>query len=114
MSHRDARPAPVWSGIRGGLLSAVPWRATRSVRGQAHFPGCYWSATTSGHVIYESQLELARLLVADFDPAVVAIAAQPFWLRARIGGSLRGSSRRVFGTTHGQWTAKRAAPMVQA
>ena len=71
------------------VMAAVPWRATRSVRGQAHFPGFYWSATTSGHVIYESQLELARLLVADFDPAVVAIAAQPFWLRMRTGGQVR-------------------------
>ena len=71
------------------VITAVPWRSARSARGQAHFPGYYWSATTSGHVIYESQLELARLLIADFDPAVVAIAAQPFWLRTRIGGRLR-------------------------
>jgi TnsA endonuclease N terminal len=40
-------------------------------------------------VIYESRLELARLMIADFDPAVVAIAAQPFWLRARAGGRVR-------------------------
>jgi len=71
------------------VITAVPWRSARSARGQAHFPGYYWSATTSGHVIYESQLELARLLIADFDPAVVAIAAQPFWLRMRIGGQVR-------------------------
>lgn len=40
--------------------------------------GYYWSSTACAHVIYESQLELARLLVADFDPLVAAIAAQPF------------------------------------
>ena len=40
-------------------------------------------------MIYESRLELARLLVADFDPAVAAIAAQPFWLRMRTGGRVR-------------------------
>lgn len=40
-------------------------------------------------MIYESQLELARLLVADFDPSVAAIAAQPFWLRMLIGGRVR-------------------------
>ena len=68
------------------VVAAVPWRGTRSVRGQAHYPGYYWSATTSAHVIYESRLELARLLIADFDPAVTAIAAQPFWLRAQAGG----------------------------
>jgi len=71
------------------VVAAVPWRGTRSARGQAHYPGCYWSATTSAHVIYESRLELARLLIADFDPAVTAIAAQPFWLRARAGGRVR-------------------------
>jgi len=56
------------------MVAAVPWRGTPSARG-AHYPGCYWSATTSTHVIYESRLELARLLIADFDPAVTAIAA---------------------------------------
>jgi hypothetical protein len=30
------------------------------------------------HVVYESRLELARLLLADLDPRVRAIAAQPF------------------------------------
>lgn len=65
------------------VVAAVPWRGTRSTRGQAHYPGHYWSATTSAHVIYESRLELARLLIADFDPAVVAISAQPFWQRRR-------------------------------
>jgi hypothetical protein len=34
-----------------------------------------------GHVIYESRLELARLLLADFDRDVAAIAAQPFVLQ---------------------------------
>jgi hypothetical protein len=34
-------------------------------------------------------LELARLLLADFDPGVAAIAAQPFLLRAPVGGRVR-------------------------
>ena len=34
-------------------------------------------------------VRLARLLVADFDPAVVAIAAQPLLLRARASGRVR-------------------------
>jgi len=71
------------------IVSAVPWRGTCSARGQAHYPGYYWSATTSAHVIYESRLELGRLLIADFDPAVTAIAAQPFWLRAQVAGRVR-------------------------
>lgn len=34
-----------------------------------------------GHVIYESRLELSRLLFADFDSTVRHIVAQPFMLR---------------------------------
>jgi hypothetical protein len=71
------------------VIAAVPWRKTRSARGQAHYPGYFWSATTGGHVIYESRLELARLLLADFDRDVAAIAAQPFLLQARAGGAAR-------------------------
>ena len=33
------------------VVAAVPWRKTRSPRGQAHYPGYFWSATTGGHVI---------------------------------------------------------------
>jgi hypothetical protein len=57
------------------IVTAAPCRTARSARGQAHYPGHCWSATTGGHVTYESRLELARLLLADFDPDVVAIAA---------------------------------------
>jgi hypothetical protein len=71
------------------VIAAVPWRKTRSARGQAHYPGYFWSATTGGHVIYESRLELARLLLADFDRDVAAIAAQPFLLQACVAGTAR-------------------------
>ncbi|MGH3235155.1 MAG: TnsA-like heteromeric transposase endonuclease subunit [Streptosporangiaceae bacterium] len=40
-------------------------------------------------MIYESRLELARLLLADFDREVAAIAAQPFLLQAPVGGRAR-------------------------
>jgi hypothetical protein len=40
-------------------------------------------------LVYENRLELTRLLLADFDPAVTAIAAQPFLLRAHAGGRVR-------------------------
>jgi uncharacterized protein (UPF0264 family) len=40
-------------------------------------------------VIFESQLELARLLLADFDPEVVGIRAQPCWMRHRVKGRVR-------------------------
>ena len=80
---------PLGQVMAGQIVSAVPWRMTRSARGQAHYPGYYWSATTGGHVIYESRLELARLLLADFDPDVTAVAAQPFLLRAQVSGRVR-------------------------
>jgi len=79
-----------WSRVSAErLTSAAPWRTFRWHHGQQHFPGFYWSATMSGHVIYESRLELARLLYADFDPAVKSVAAQPFLLTAQVGGQER-------------------------
>jgi hypothetical protein len=49
----------------------------------------YWSATERGHVIYESRLELARLLFADFDTSVKRIIAQPFLLSAQVEAAVR-------------------------
>jgi hypothetical protein len=54
-------------------------------RAEALF-GIYWCATEQGHVIYESRLELARLVFADFDWRVNHIVAQRFLLRADIDG----------------------------
>lgn len=78
MADGSAREMPLAELTAGVVLSAVPWRTVRAHRGQRHLPGWYWSATTGGHLVYESRLELARLLLADFDPGVVGIAAQPF------------------------------------
>jgi hypothetical protein len=68
---------------------SVPWRQVRSQHGQAHYSGSYASATMGAFVVYESRLELARLLLADFDPQVQRIYAQPFRLVARVGGRVR-------------------------
>ncbi|MFJ6141770.1 TnsA-like heteromeric transposase endonuclease subunit [Kitasatospora sp. NPDC092286] len=68
---------------------SVPWRTFRSVKGQTHHSGRYASATTGGLVVYESRLELARLLLADMDPAVSAIYAQPCLVTARVGDRAR-------------------------
>jgi len=73
----------------GDLAEAVPWRRFRWARGQKHYSGTYWSATEAGHVIYESRLELSRLLYADFDPCVNRIVAQPFLLTPKINGQVR-------------------------
>ncbi|MCZ4124165.1 hypothetical protein O3X23_33110 [Streptomyces sp. H39-S7] len=55
----------------------------------AHYSGDYASATTGGQVVHESWLELARLLLADFDPSVCGIYAQPLRMVARIDGKVR-------------------------
>ncbi len=62
----------------GQLYECSPVRTFRWHKGQQHFPGWYWSATELGHVMYESRLELLRLMIADFDSDVVAIRSQPF------------------------------------
>lgn len=66
------------------LFRAAPWRTFRWYFGQRHYSGFYWSATECDHVIYESRLELANLLLADFDPSVHHIVAQPFQLSANV------------------------------
>lgn len=68
------------------LATARPWREFRWRAGQKHYSGTYWSATEGHHVIYESRLELARLLFADFDDSVHRICAQPFLLTLRRNG----------------------------
>lgn len=60
------------------VLAGGPVRRFRSFKGQRHYSGWYWSATMGRHLVYESLLELSRLMLADFDPTVVGIAAQPF------------------------------------
>ena len=67
------------------VLAAGPVREFRWVRGRRFYSRWYWSATTGGLVAYESRLEMARILLADFDPSVVGIAAQPFQLSGRDG-----------------------------
>ncbi|RJQ83400.1 TnsA-like heteromeric transposase endonuclease subunit [Pseudonocardiaceae bacterium YIM PH 21723] len=71
------------------MRTASPWRTFRWRRGQKHYSGAFWSATTRELVIYESRLELARLLFADFDTSVRHIVAQPFLLRAEVSGTVR-------------------------
>ena len=41
------------------------------------------------HVVYESRLEMSRLIFADFDRAVQRILAQPFLLKAKVDGKIR-------------------------
>jgi len=71
------------------VFRAVPWRTFRWYYGQRHYSGTYWSSTERDHVIYESRLELANLVLADFDPTVHHIAAQPFRLTAVVDDEQR-------------------------
>lgn len=81
--------APFTQATIDALSSALPWRTFRWYRGQRHYSGTFWSSTEHGHVVYESRLELARLLFADFDPSVSRIIAQPFLMRASVNSVLR-------------------------
>ena len=79
-----------WASATADFLSqAAPWRTFRWRDGQRHYSGTYWSATNRDHVIYESRLELARLLFADYDTTVKHVIAQPFFLRAKVNRRIR-------------------------
>jgi hypothetical protein len=85
----EERSVPVGDVSPTALFQAAPWRTFRWYFGQRHYLGTYWSATERDHVIYESRLELANLLLADFDSSFHHIVAQPFSLRAEVQGQLR-------------------------
>lgn len=71
------------------LAEASPWREFRWHKNQMHYSGKYWSSTMVGHVGYESRLELAALLLEDFDPAVRWVSSQPFEMEAEVAGARR-------------------------
>lgn len=71
------------------VLSGWPVREFRVYKGRRHYSGWYASSTMGRHVVYESRLELARLMLADQDPSVTRIAAQPMQLRGRDGRRVR-------------------------
>jgi hypothetical protein len=71
------------------VAEGLPVRPIQSFAGQRHYPGLFWSVTTGKHVWYESLLERDRLLLADYDPDVVGIAAQPMWLVGKDNGATR-------------------------
>lgn len=73
----------------GRIVCAQPVRGFGSHEGMRHYPGWWWSSTTRGMVPYESLLERERLLAADFDRDVVAVAGQPFGLTGHVEGSKR-------------------------
>ena len=90
------RSIPLDRLLLADFEGSVPWRVFRSRHGQAHLSGSYWAATTGGHVVYQSRLELARLLLADFDPEVTSVYAQPCLLAGVAGGG-HGAMCRIVG-----------------
>lgn len=80
------------SSCRGTLFEdALPARPFRFEKGLQNFAGWWYFATTAAHVGFESWLERDHLMLMDFDPDVVAVSSQPFWLR---WSDERGRSRR--------------------
>lgn len=71
------------------VAEGLPVRDFRSYKGRRHYSGWYYATTGQRLVAYESRLELARILLADFDPDVVAVTAQPFQVRAHDGDRMR-------------------------
>jgi hypothetical protein len=70
-------------------VGGLPVREFRWRKDQRHYSGWYWSSTLERLVVYESRLELARVMLADFDPDVIGIAAQPLQLVGADGARIR-------------------------
>lgn len=88
--NRPSEEVRAWASVDlDDLRLASPWRTFRWHKGQKHYSGAFWSVTEGDFVIYESRLELARLLFADFDASVHHIVAQPFLLQAEVAGEVR-------------------------
>jgi hypothetical protein len=66
------------AGVRFEDAPAV--RSFRFAKGMTSFAGWWWFTASGEHVGYESWLERDHVMLMDFDPAVVALASQPFWL----------------------------------
>jgi hypothetical protein len=74
----------------------APVRTFPSYKGQRNWPGWWWSATMRAHVGYESWLERDHAMMLDFDPDIVAFAAQPFWMSLQVDGTLRSHAPDFF------------------
>lgn len=89
-SFRDAdgdKVSTSWAQLDAdAVVHGRQWRNFPSYLGQRNYPGSYWCASEQRLVGYESRLELSRLMMLDFEPAVKNIASQPFWMRAKIDG----------------------------
>ena len=89
-SDGSVQRGPLASTWQVKFETRAPMRVVRSLKGQRNFSGWWWSATTGGHVGFESWLEREHLMLLDRDPSVVGISSQPFWLHwTGVGGTQR-------------------------
>ncbi|TJY66140.1 TnsA-like heteromeric transposase endonuclease subunit [Arthrobacter sp. CAU 1506] len=86
LGDRVSRQIPFADIPVEAILKAGPVRNFSSHRRQKNLSGRYWCSTVMAHVVYESLFELVRLQLADFDPSVWHICAQPFEISGRVGG----------------------------
>ncbi|MEU5305050.1 TnsA-like heteromeric transposase endonuclease subunit [Streptomyces noursei] len=86
---RQRQRRPLLDCVTARFEDVAPVRQFRWSRGERHFAGWYWAATTGQHVGFESWLERDRLVLMDFDPQVAGIASQPFWLHWHDGARER-------------------------
>lgn len=89
MDDDEIAHVPTWRLSEALMAETKPFRKFRWYKGQSHYSGSYWSSTESAHVVYESRLELSRLMLADFDPTVSRIFAQPLMIRTKVEGRSR-------------------------
>ena len=99
LGHRRVSLSQAWATP---FESCRPIRRFTSHKGQRHLSGLWWSATTGGHVGFESWMERDHVMALDFDPTVVGIASQPFWLSWRDEAGKLISHAPVFETTKGE------------
>jgi len=78
---RCRRVLAACSGVR--FEDVPPARGFHFEKGQRSFAGSWWLASTGELVGYESWLERDHVMLMDFDPEVVAVSSQPFWLHWR-------------------------------
>lgn len=67
------RTSPLADAVTVAFEDAGPVRSFASYRGQRHFPGWYWCASTGRHVAFESWLERDHAMLLDFDPEVADV-----------------------------------------
>lgn len=86
---REQRRGPLPQLCYVRFESVAPVRRFPSFPGQRSFSGAWWCATTGAHVGFESWLERDHVMLLDFDPLVVGLSSQPFWLSWPAAGGRR-------------------------